>query len=130
MISTETPIERSPFLDRMEKLEDKELLDVIKNGTGYQPQAAEAAVMVAIERQLISQEEGEKLLGYTIERIKQNEEIQTVAVKTNSAKGRVEMVLGTIIFTAGLIFTIKLSHYVWIGALVVGPILFFRGLFK
>jgi hypothetical protein len=130
MISTETPIEKSPFLDRMETLDDKELLDVIKNGSGYQPQAVEAAVTVAIKRELIAKEEGEALLGYTIETIKHNEEEQVKEVNTNKAKGRFEMVLGVIMFTVGLIFTINSSQYVWIGALVVGPILFIRGLFR
>ncbi len=130
MIFHDAPIDENDIKSRMERLEDKELLDVIKNGTGYRPQAAKAAVMVAIRRELISKEEGEKLLGYTIEKIKQDEDIQAEAAETNSTKGRVEMVVGVIIFTTGLVFTIKSSHYVWIGALVVGPILFIRGLFK
>jgi hypothetical protein len=130
MISTNTPIAENSFKGRMEKLDDKELLNVIKNGTEYQPEAAEAAVMEAAKRELISQEEGEKLLGYTIARIKQNEEELAETVETNRAKGRIQMVLGVILFTAGLVFTITSNQYVWIGALVAGPILFLKGLFK
>lgn len=130
MESFQTPIESNPFIERMEKLEDKELLDVIKNGADYQPQGVEAAVKVAIKRELITKEDGEKLLGYTLEKIKKNEDTLEKDLERIRAVGRVEMVLGAILFAAGLIFTIKSSHYVWIGALVFGPILFIRGLFK
>jgi len=130
MASSQTPIEENPFIERMERLEDKELLNVIKNGADYQPQGVEAAIVVAIKRELLSKEEGEKLLGYTLERIKQNEESSVVEAEKRSARGRVEMVLGVIMFVAGLGFTINSSHYIWIGALVVGPILFIRGLFR
>lgn len=126
----QTQIESNPFIERMELLEDKELLSAIKSGANYQPQGVEAAIMLAIKRGLISQEESEKLLGYTIERIKQGEEYQEVELKKVRATGRVEMILGALMFTSGLIFTILSTHYIWIGALVVGPILFIRGLFK
>lgn len=114
----------------MEKLDDTELLNVIKNGVDYQPEGVEAAVMVAINRNLISKEEGEKLLGYTIEIIKKNKETLEVEVERKSARGRFEMVLGIILFTVGLGFTINSMHYIWIGALFFGPILFIRGLFR
>ena len=130
MVSSKTPIEENPFIERMERLEDKELLDVVTNGANYQPQGVEAAIVVAIKRELISKDKGEKLLGYTLEVIKQNEESLEVEVERKNARGRFEMVLGIILFVVGLGFTINSMHYIWIGARVFGPILFIKGLFR
>lgn len=130
MASSQTPIEVNPFIERMERLEDKELLDVVKNGADYQHQGVEAAIIVATKRGLISKEEGDKLLGYTLEKIKLNEESLEVEVEKKHARGRFEMVLGIILFIVGLGFTVNSSQYIWIGALVLGPILFIRGIFR
>jgi hypothetical protein len=130
MESIKTPSDFNPFLERMEKLEDKELLDVLKNGSGYQPESVEAAVTVAVKRELISREEGDTLLGYTLGQIKQHEETIEAEVERKKARGRREMVLGIIIFIVGLGFTVNSSHYIWIGALIAGPVLFIRGLFR
>ena len=130
MLTSNTSLETNPFIEKMETLEDKELLDVIKNGAEYQPQGVEAAIRVAIKRELISKEEGEKLLGYTFETIKHNDELLSEEVEKKLARGRVEMLVGIVTFLAGVYFTVNSTHYIWIGALVCGPVLFIRGLFR
>ena len=124
------PTVENPFIEKFNDLDDSEILNILRNGANYQPKGVEAAIIVAIKRELISKEEGEKLLGYTLEVIKQNEESLEVEVEKKNARGRLEMVLGIIIFIVGLGFTINSSHYIWIGALVVGPVLFIKGLFR
>jgi len=130
MESSLTPNNDNPFIERMEKYEDKEILDVIKNGADYQSQGVEAAIRIAIKRELISQDEGEKLLNYTIEKITETEAAESKVIEKNRSKGRVEMVVGVILFISGLIYTIQSSHYIWIGALIFGPVMFIRGLFR
>ena len=130
MESSLTPNNDNPFIERMEKYEDKEILDVIKNGADYQSQGVEAAIRIAIKRELISQDEGEKLLNYTIEKIAETEAAESKVIEKNRSKGRVEMVVGVILFISGLIYTIQSSHYIWIGALIFGPVMFIRGLFR
>ena len=130
MKSNETTKENNPFQDRIENFEDKELLNVIKNVTDYQPQAVEVAVMTAIKRNLITQEDGEKILNYTDENIEKNKGIFKAKIIEEKKKGRLEIVLGIITFVIGMTSIIFSYHSIWIGAIIFGPILFFRGLFK
>lgn len=130
MDSSPTSIDKNPFIERMEQYDDKEILNIIKNGADYQPQGVEAAIRIAIKRELISQEEGENLLSYTLKKIKQNEELENKELERNGRKGRIEMISGVILFIGGMVFTFESSNYIWIGALVFGPVLFIRGLFR
>jgi hypothetical protein len=126
----ETLNKKNQYQDKMENLDDKELLNVITKGTDYEPQAVKAAVAVAVKRELISQEDGDNILGYTLGKIEENEVELVNHVKQEKKKGGIEMISGILIFVLGLALTAFSYHLIWIGALVFGPILFLRGLFK
>jgi hypothetical protein len=77
----------NPFLEKMETLDDVALLKVLKSKADYQPEAIDAAVVVATQRKLI--DENFEIIS---EDLKSNDEIKktTIAAKVKAEKEKTE----------------------------------------
>ena len=123
----------------MNNLDNKQLLDVIKKGSEYQIKAIEAAIYVAVNRNLITNSDGDEILGATIEIINKNKKNKEAEVAENRKEGQAEMIIGAIIFAIGGVITWYTytnaveeggTYYVMYGSILSGLVIFFRGLFK
>ena len=129
-MSSEKRIDKNPFQDRMESLDDKALFNVVKKGVDYEQQAVEAAVIVAAKRNLITQAEAEKLFKYTIESSDLNNEIRTEKIKEIKSTAKVEIAVGLFISAIGLGVAFFSDNNFWIPTLIFGSILIVRGFFN
>lgn len=118
----------NPFLEKMETLNDEELLRIIQNGSDYQPHAVEAAVRKATDRNLITKMEGENILQYTQNQTENKNHLNEKKATQIKNEALIQIIAGTGLLTAGLWLTnMSEGHYYYIGAIVFGLVLLVRG---